>query len=108
MTLAYVFTVPACRPPVATSSTSPYTTSPTATASIGAASGNAATVIATTAGAVRHHPARRWGLVMAPHLTPAYINQRFTSAGDPRRAAIDEWMAGLRRRAEVIDLYLAR
>jgi hypothetical protein len=38
----------------------------------------------------------------------AYMNQRFTAAGDRRRAAIDEWMSGLRRRAEVIDLYLTR
>lgn len=35
----------------------------------------------------------------------AYMNQRFTAAEDRRRAAIDEWMAGLRRRADVIDLY---
>jgi hypothetical protein len=36
----------------------------------------------------------------------AYMNQRFTASDDRRRAAIDEWMAGLRRRADVIDLYL--
>jgi hypothetical protein len=35
----------------------------------------------------------------------AYMNQRFTAADDRRRAAIDEWMASLRRRADVIDLY---
>jgi hypothetical protein len=36
----------------------------------------------------------------------AYMNQRFTVADERRRAAIDEWLAGLRRRADVIDLYL--
>jgi hypothetical protein len=36
----------------------------------------------------------------------AYMNQRFTASDDRRRAAIDEWMASLRRRADVIDLYL--
>jgi len=38
----------------------------------------------------------------------AYMNQRFASAGDRRQQAIDEWMAGLRRRGDVIDLYLTR
>jgi hypothetical protein len=38
----------------------------------------------------------------------AYLNQRFTAAGDRRQQAIDDWMAGLRRRADVIDLYLTR
>jgi hypothetical protein len=38
----------------------------------------------------------------------AYLNQRFTAAGDRRQQAIDEWMAGLRRRGDVIDLYLTR
>jgi hypothetical protein len=37
----------------------------------------------------------------------AYMNQRFSASEDRRKAAIDEWMAGLRRRADVIDLYLA-
>lgn len=37
----------------------------------------------------------------------AYLNQRFTSAEDRRQASVDEWMAGLRRRADVIDLYLS-
>ena len=37
----------------------------------------------------------------------AYMNQRFSASDDRRKAAIDEWMAGLRRRADVIDLYLA-
>jgi hypothetical protein len=37
----------------------------------------------------------------------AYLDQRF-SAGDARRQpAVDDWMAGLRRRADIIDLYLA-
>jgi hypothetical protein len=36
----------------------------------------------------------------------AYLDQRF-SAGDARRQqAIDDWIAGLRRRADIIDLYL--
>ena len=37
----------------------------------------------------------------------AFLNQRFASAEDRRQASIDEWMAGLRRRADVIDLYLS-
>jgi hypothetical protein len=37
-----------------------------------------------------------------------YMNQRFSASDDRRRAAIDEWMIGLRRRADVIDLYLAK
>ena len=37
----------------------------------------------------------------------AYLDQRFTAASDRREALIDEWMAGLRRRGEVIDLYVA-
>jgi hypothetical protein len=36
----------------------------------------------------------------------AYMDQRFSASEDRRKAAIDEWMAGLRRRADVIDLYL--
>jgi hypothetical protein len=37
----------------------------------------------------------------------AYLDQRF-SAGDGRRhQVVDDWMAGLRRRADIIDLYLA-
>lgn len=35
----------------------------------------------------------------------AYMDQRFTASEDRRQAAIAEWMAGLRRRADVIDLY---
>ena len=36
----------------------------------------------------------------------AYMNQRFTAADERRGAAVNEWLAGLRRRADVIDLYL--
>jgi hypothetical protein len=35
----------------------------------------------------------------------AYIDQRF-SPGDERRQVVDDWVAGLRRRADIIDLYL--
>lgn len=35
----------------------------------------------------------------------SYMDQRFTASEDRRQAAIVEWMAGLRRRADVIDLY---
>jgi hypothetical protein len=37
----------------------------------------------------------------------AYLDQRFTAAGDRRQALIDDWIAGLRRRGNVLDLYLA-
>jgi hypothetical protein len=44
----------------------------------------------------------------------AYLNQRFVAPPqtdapplDPQRAIIDEWVAGLRRRAAIIDLYLS-
>ena len=37
----------------------------------------------------------------------AYLDQRFASAQDRRQALMDEWMTGLRRRGEVIDLYLS-
>ena len=36
----------------------------------------------------------------------AYLDQRFAAAGDRRTAAQQEWLAGLRRRGDVIDLYL--
>src|SRR4051794_40729505 len=36
----------------------------------------------------------------------AYLDQRFAGAGDRREALVDEWMAGLRRRGDVMDLYL--
>jgi hypothetical protein len=38
-----------------------------------------------------------------------YLNQRFTADSDARqRELIDEWLAGLRRRAEIVDLYATR
>ena len=37
----------------------------------------------------------------------AYLDQRFVAAADRRSALVDEWMAGLRRRGDVIDLYLS-
>jgi hypothetical protein len=36
----------------------------------------------------------------------AYLDQRFAGAGDRRQALVDEWMMGLRRRGDVMDLYL--
>jgi hypothetical protein len=36
----------------------------------------------------------------------AYLDQRFTAASDRRQTLLGDWMAGLRRRGEVIDLYL--
>ena len=38
----------------------------------------------------------------------AYLNQRFATAGDRRAQLVAEWLTGLRRRADVIDLYLTR
>jgi len=38
----------------------------------------------------------------------AYLEQRFASAGDRRTQLINDWMTGLRRRGDVIDLYLTR
>ena len=37
----------------------------------------------------------------------AYLDQRFASALERRQALMDDWLAGLRRRGEVVDLYLA-
>lgn len=37
----------------------------------------------------------------------AYMDQRFASAQGRRQALMDDWMTGLRRRADVIDLYLS-
>jgi len=37
----------------------------------------------------------------------AYMEQRFAAAGDRRQEVADQWLAGLRRRADVVDLYLA-
>jgi len=36
-----------------------------------------------------------------------YLAQRFSVSEDRRQQVVDEWVAGLRRRADVIDLYLA-
>src|SRR5688572_25838653 len=36
-----------------------------------------------------------------------YIEQRFSGGDERRQQAIDDWVAGLRRRADIIDLYLA-
>lgn len=37
----------------------------------------------------------------------AYLEQRFASAQDRRQALMDDWMTGLRRRGDVVDLYLS-
>jgi len=37
----------------------------------------------------------------------AYLDQRFTAASDRRQALVDDWLSGLRRRAEIVDLYLS-
>ena len=37
----------------------------------------------------------------------AYIAQRFSPGDERRPQVVEDWMAGLRRRADVIDLYLA-
>ena len=36
----------------------------------------------------------------------AYLDQRFSAASDRRDEAMAEWLTGLRRRGDVIDLYL--
>jgi hypothetical protein len=36
----------------------------------------------------------------------AYEDQRFAAAGDRRQELADEWIAALRRRGDVVDLYL--
>jgi hypothetical protein len=36
----------------------------------------------------------------------AYLEQRFSASEDRRPAVIADWIAGLRRRADIIDLYL--
>ena len=38
----------------------------------------------------------------------AYLDQRFATAGDRRAQLVADWLAGLRRRADGIDLYVAR
>lgn len=35
----------------------------------------------------------------------AYLEQRFAGASDRRQQAVTDWIAGLRRRADIIDLY---
>jgi hypothetical protein len=37
----------------------------------------------------------------------AYLDQRFATSAQPRQQLIDEWLAGLRRRAEILDVYAA-
>ena len=37
----------------------------------------------------------------------AYLDQRFTAASERRQSLVDDWLAGLRRRGEVVDLYLS-
>jgi hypothetical protein len=37
----------------------------------------------------------------------AYLDQRFATGGDRRQQLMDDWLQGLRRRAEIIDLYVA-
>jgi hypothetical protein len=36
-----------------------------------------------------------------------YLDQRFATAADRREALVEEWLAGLRRRGDVSDLYLS-
>jgi hypothetical protein len=38
----------------------------------------------------------------------AYLDQRFASAQARRQALMDDWLAGLRNRSEIVDLYLTR
>jgi len=37
----------------------------------------------------------------------AYLDQRFASAQDRRQVLMDDWLSGLRRRGDVVDLYLS-
>ena len=37
----------------------------------------------------------------------AYLDQRFASAQERRQALMDDWLSGLRRRGDVVDLYLS-
>lgn len=37
----------------------------------------------------------------------AYLDQRFATAADRRQALVEEWIAGLRRRGDISDLYLS-
>jgi hypothetical protein len=36
----------------------------------------------------------------------SYLAQRFSVSEDRRQQVVDDWVAGLRRRADIIDLYL--
>jgi hypothetical protein len=36
----------------------------------------------------------------------AYLDQRFSGGGERRQQVVDDWIAALRRRADIIDLYL--
>ena len=36
----------------------------------------------------------------------AYLDQRFSASDERRQQVVDDWIAGLRRRADIIDLYL--
>jgi len=36
----------------------------------------------------------------------AYLDQRFSANSERRQQVVDEWITGLRRRADIIDLYL--
>jgi hypothetical protein len=38
----------------------------------------------------------------------AYLDQRFAAAQARRQALMDDWLAGLRNRSEIVDLYLTR
>ena len=38
----------------------------------------------------------------------AYLDQRFTAAETRRQTLVDDWLAGLRNRGEIVDLYLTR
>jgi hypothetical protein len=38
----------------------------------------------------------------------AYLDQRFSAADERRRQLVNEWLVGLRRRAELYDLYTTR
>ena len=37
----------------------------------------------------------------------AYLDQRFASAQERRQTLMDDWLTGLRRRGDVVDLYLS-
>ena len=36
----------------------------------------------------------------------AYLDQRFSVSDERRQQVVEDWIAGLRRRADIIDLYL--